>query len=77
MLYKHFHKNKNAQIYEANKSQEQEDINIKQYLEDMNKTLELNLDIISKYCQKNKKIKEIINSINSKIKKKEEIQKKI
>ena len=70
-------KDKNGHNSESNKSQEQEDINIKSYLEDMKKTLELNLDIISKYCQKNKKIKEIINSINSKIKKKEEIQKKI
>ena len=69
-------KSKNGQNLESNKSKEQ-DINIKSYLEDMKKTLELNLDIISKYCQKDKKIKELINSINNKIKKKEEIQKKI
>ena len=69
-------KSKNGQNLESNKSKEQ-DINIKSYLEDMKKTLELNLDIISKYCQKDKKIKELINSINNKIKKKEEIKKKI
>jgi len=69
-------KSKNGQNLESNNSKEQ-DINIKSYLEDMKKTLELNLDIISKYCQKDKKIKELINSINNKIKKKEEIKKKI
>ena len=69
-------KSKNGQNLESNKSKEQ-DINIKSYLEDMKKTLELNLEIISKYCQKDKKIKELINSINNKIKKKEEIKKKI
>ena len=61
---------------EANKSQEQ-DINIKSYLEDMKKTLELNLDIISTFCKKDQKIKELINNINNKIKTKEQIQKKI
>ena len=61
---------------ETNKSQEQ-DINIKSYLEDMKKTLELNLDIISTFCKKDQKIKELINNINNKIKTKEQIQKKI
>ena len=53
------------------------DINIKSYLEDMKKTLELNLDIISTFCKEEKKIKELINNINNKIKAKEQIQKKI
>jgi len=61
---------------ETNKAQEQ-DINIKTYLEDMKKTLELNLDIINKFYKKDKNVNELINSINIRIKTKEEIQKKI
>ena len=69
-------KEKNGNKKEANKLQEQ-DIDIKSYLQDMKKTLELNLEIISKFCKKNKNIDQIINAINNKIKEKEEIQKKI
>ena len=69
-------KSKNGNIKESDKSQEQ-DINIKSYLDDMKKTLELNLDIISKFCKKDKNIIAMINEINNKIKKKEEIQKQI
>ena len=69
-------KEKNGNKKEANKLQEQ-DIDIKSYLQDMKKTLELNLEIISKFCKKNKNIDQIINAINNKIKAKEEIQKKI
>ena len=59
---------------EPNNAQEQ-DINIKTYLEDMKKTLELNLDIINKFYKKDKNVNELINSINSRIKeKKEEIE---
>ena len=43
----------------------------------MKKTLELNLDIISKFCKKDKNIIAMINQINNKIKKKEETQKQI
>ena len=69
-------KEKNGNKKEANKLQEQ-DIDIKSYLQDMKKTLELNLEIISKFCKKNKNIDQIINAIINKIKAKEEIQKKI
>ena len=69
-------KSKNGSIKESDKSQEQ-DINIKSYLDDMKKTLELNLDIISKFCKKDKNIIAMINEINNKIKKKEETQKQI
>ena len=69
-------KEKNGNKKGANKLQEQ-DIDIKSYLQDMKKTLELNLEIISKFCKKNKNIDQIINTINNKIKAKEEIQKKI
>ena len=68
-------KNKNVQT-EVTKAQQQ-DINIKSYLEDMKKTLELNMDIISKFYKKDKKIKELISCISNKIKQKEESQKKI
>ena len=69
-------KSKNGHKKDSNKSQEQ-DINIKSYLDDMKKTLELNLDIITKFCKKDKNIIEKINEINEKIKKKKEIQKQI
>ena len=69
-------KAKNGNKKESNKLQEQ-DIDIKSYLQDMKKTLELNLEIISKFCKKNKNIDQLINAINNKIKAKEEIQKKI
>ena len=69
-------KSKNGHKKDSNKSQEQ-DINIKSYLDDMKKTLELNLDIITKFCKKDKNIIEMINKINEKIKKKKEIQKQI
>ena len=68
--------NKNGPKKESTKSQGQ-DINIKLYLEDMKKTLELNMDIISTFYKKDKKIKELINSINNKMKEKEETRKKI
>ena len=43
----------------------------------MKKTLELNLEIISKFYKKEKNINQLIAAINNKIKVKEEIQKKI
>ena len=61
---------------ETQKSQEQ-DIDIKSYLQDMKKTLELNLEIISKFYKKEKNIYQLIAAIINKIKVKEEIQKKI
>ena len=54
-----------------------QDINIKAYLKDLKKTFDLNVEIITKLCNKDKKIIEIINQINKKIKYKEEMQEKI
>jgi len=54
-----------------------QDINIKAYLKDLKKTFDLNVEIITKMCNKDKKIIEIINQINKKIKDKEEMQEKI
>jgi len=54
-----------------------QDINIKAYLKDLKKTFDLNVEIITKLCNKEKIIIEIINQINKKIKYKEELQEKI
>ena len=54
-----------------------QDINIKAYLKDLKKTFDLNVEIITKLCNKDKIIIEIINQINKKIKYKEELQEKI
>ena len=54
-----------------------QDINIKAYLKDLKKTFDLNVEIITKMCNKDKKIIEIINQINKKIKDKEEMQEKM
>ena len=69
-------KSKNGHKKDSNKSQEQ-DINIKSYLDDMKKTLELNLDIITKFCKKDKNIIEMINEINEKIKKKKKFKNRL
>ena len=54
-----------------------QDINIKTYLKDLKKTFDLNIDIISKICNKEKKITSLIEEINKKIKQKENLQSKI
>ena len=58
------------------KSKEQ-DINIKTYLKDLKKTFDLNLELISNICRKDKKIIGIIEEINKKTKEKENIRSKI
>ena len=68
--------NKNNEKKELCKHDDQ-DINIKAYLKDLKKTFDLNVEIITKLCNKDKKIIEIINQINKKIKYKEEMQEKI
>ena len=68
--------NKNNGKKELCKHDDQ-DINIKTYLKDLKKTFDLNVEIIAKVCNKDKKIIEIINQINKKIKNKEEMQEKI
>ena len=68
--------NKNNEKKELCKRDDQ-DINIKTYLKDLKKTFDLNVEIITKLCNKDKKIIEIINQINKKIKNKEEMQEKI
>ena len=68
--------NKNNEKKELSKHDNQ-DINIKAYLKDLKKTFDLNVEIITKLCNKDKKIIEIINQINKKIKDKEEMQEKI
>ena len=68
--------NKNNEKKELSKHDNQ-DINIKAYLKDLKKTFDLNVEIITKLCNKDKKIIEIINQINKKVKYKEEMQEKI
>ena len=71
-----FNNKNNTQKKELSKKNDQ-DINIKSFLKDLKKTFDLNLEIISKMCGEDKKIVEIINQINNKIKTKENIQSKI
>ena len=58
-------------------NEQRQEINIKTYLNDLKKTFYLNMEIIAKICNKDKKIIEIIDQINKKIKYKENIQTKI
>ena len=69
-------KNNNNQKKESSKKNEQ-DINIKSFLKDLKKTFDLNLEVITKMCGEDKKIIEIIEKINNKIKTKENIHSKI
>ena len=76
-LFLNKNNNKNNKEKKESTKQNDQDINIKTYLKDLKKTFDLNLDIISKICNKDKKILEIIDQINKKIKYKENIQGKI
>ena len=58
-------------------SKQIQDINIKIYLQDLKKTFDLNIDIISKMCNKDKKIASLIEEINKKLKHKETVQSQI
>ena len=58
-------------------SKQNQDINIKIYLQDLKKTFDLNIDIISKMCNKDKKIASLIEEINKKLKHKETVQSQI
>ena len=76
-LFLNKNNNKNNKEKKESTKQNDQDINIKTYLKDLKKTFDLNLDIISKICNKDKKILEIIDQINKKIKYKANIQGKI
>jgi len=69
--------NKSNDTKKQSSKHNDQDINIKTYLKDLKKTFDLNMEIISKMCNKDKKILEIIDEINKKIKTKEDIQNKI
>jgi hypothetical protein len=58
-------------------SKQNQDINIKIYLQDLKKTFDINIDIISKMCNKDKKIASLIEEINKKLKHKETVQSQI
>lgn len=66
----------NQEKKKSSKSNDQ-DINIKEYLKDLKKTFDLNLEMILNISNKDKNIKGIIEQINKKIKEKENIQNKI
>jgi hypothetical protein len=70
-------KNEKEKKESVKQNEQQQDINIKNYLNDLKKTFDLNIEIIAKICNKDKKIIEIIDQINKKVKYKENIQSKI
>ena len=55
----------------------QAEFNVKSFLKDLKKTYELNMDIISKFYNKDQKILSLIQSINQKISNKDKIYEKI
>ena len=64
---------------ELNKNihEKEQDINIKAYLKDLKKTFDLNLELISNICNKDKILIKIIGDIEKKIKEKENIRLKM
>ena len=64
---------------ELNKNihEKEQDINIKAYLKDLKKTFDLNLELISNICNKDKILIKIIEDIEKKIKEKEKIRSKM
>lgn len=71
------HYNKNINEKKELSKNKEADINIKAYLKDLKKTFDLNLELISNICKKDKKIIGIIEQINKKIKEKENVRYKM
>ena len=69
--------NSNNTIKKVSSKHNEQDINIKEYLKDLKKTFDLNLELISKIFNKDKKITEIIEKIIKKLKDKQNTQDKI
>ena len=62
-------KNEKEKKESVKQNEKQQDISIKNYLNDLKKTFDLNIEIIAKICNKDKKIIEIIDQINKKCQK--------
>lgn len=69
--------NENRTLKKYKKENKKTDINIKYYLRDLNKTFDLNIDVLTKMYCKDKNINNIIERIKIKLKEKENIRKKI
>lgn len=65
------------EINKNKKTDKKQDINIKYYLRDLNKTFDLNIEVLNKFYSKDKNILKIIEKIKNKKKVKEVISKQI